>query len=133
MFRFEPDKFGAAGLRPAPSDLVHPPRVAECPVQLEARATRVQADAAENFRNIEAHVLRVDCGPHLVIPGAHHVDPTEWSPLIYHFRHYFGLGRELGHSFRSKPRGQKRRTPSLRPVVSRARGGALKLRSLPFR
>jgi len=23
------------------------------------------------------------------------------SPLIYNFRHYFGLGRELGRSFRA--------------------------------
>lgn len=101
-FRFEPDKFGAAGLRPEPSDLVRPPRVAECPVQLEARATRVQADAAENFRIIEAQVLRVHCDPRLVVPGTHHVDPARWSPLIYNFRHYFGLDRELGHSFRSQ-------------------------------
>ncbi|PKW12633.1 flavin reductase family protein [Saccharopolyspora spinosa] len=102
VFLFEPDKFGAAGLRPEPSDLVRPPRVAECAVQLEARATRVQADAAENFRIIEAAVLRVHCDPHLVIPGTHHVDPAKWSPLIYNFRHYFGLGPELGHSFRSQ-------------------------------
>jgi hypothetical protein len=25
-----------------------------------------------------------------------------WSPLIYNFRHYYGLGAELGHSFRSQ-------------------------------
>lgn len=40
-FRFEPAKFAAAGLRPEPSDLVRPPRVAQCPLQLEARAVRV--------------------------------------------------------------------------------------------
>jgi flavin reductase (DIM6/NTAB) family NADH-FMN oxidoreductase RutF len=36
-FRFEPGKFAAAGLRPEPSELVRPPRVAECPLQVEAR------------------------------------------------------------------------------------------------
>jgi flavin reductase (DIM6/NTAB) family NADH-FMN oxidoreductase RutF len=101
-FRFEPDKFRAAGLHPKPADLVRPPLVAECPVQLEARAMRVQADVTEAFRIIEARVLRVHCDPRIVVPGTQHIDPAEWSPLIYNFRHYFGLGPELGHSFRSQ-------------------------------
>jgi hypothetical protein len=37
-----------------------------------------------------------------VVPGTDHVDPAAWNPLIYNFRHYFGLGHELGHSFRSE-------------------------------
>lgn len=45
-FRFEPDKFAAAGLRPQPAELVRPPRVAGCPLQLEARAAAVRADAS---------------------------------------------------------------------------------------
>ncbi|MGV9598786.1 flavin reductase family protein [Streptosporangium sandarakinum] len=107
-FRFEPDKFGAAGLRPEPSELVRPPRVAGCPLQLEARATRVRPDTAGRFLIIEAEVLRVHAAPHIVIPGTQHVDPIAWSPLIYNFRHYHGLGPELGHSFRSE-------TPRPRP------------------
>jgi len=35
-YRFEPDKFGTDKLTPQDSDLVRPPRVAECAVQLEA-------------------------------------------------------------------------------------------------
>ncbi|GHG75255.1 hypothetical protein GCM10018779_52750 [Streptomyces griseocarneus] len=42
-WRFEPDKFAAAGLTGEPSHLVRPPRVAECPIQLEARAERTGA------------------------------------------------------------------------------------------
>jgi flavin reductase (DIM6/NTAB) family NADH-FMN oxidoreductase RutF len=101
-FRFEPDKFSAAGLLPQPSDLVRPPRVAECPIQLEARATRIQFDASEEFLIVEARVLKVHADPRLVVPGSHHIDPARWSPLIYSFRHYFGLGPELGYSFRSQ-------------------------------
>ncbi|GAB2457285.1 hypothetical protein GCM10027187_26620 [Streptosporangium sandarakinum] len=101
-FRFEPDKFGAAGLCPEPSELVRPPRVAGCPLQLEARATSVRPDTAGRFLIIETEVLRVHAAPHIVIPGTQHVDPTAWSPLIYNFRHYHGLGPELGHSFRSE-------------------------------
>ena len=34
-YRFEPDKFRIAGLTPIASELVAPPRVRECPVQME--------------------------------------------------------------------------------------------------
>ncbi|MDF2710767.1 flavin reductase family protein [Nonomuraea muscovyensis] len=101
-FRFEPAKFAAAGLRPEPSDLVRPPRVAECPIQMEARAVRVQPDVSGEFLIVEAHVLKVHADPRIVVPDTQHIDPALWSPLIYNFRHYFGLGAELGHSFRSR-------------------------------
>ena len=101
-FRFEPEKFAAAGLRPEPSQLVRPPRVAECPLQLEARAADVRLGLEEDFLIVQAEVLRVHADPRIVVPGTQHVDPRRWSPLIYNFRHYFGLGPELGHTFRSQ-------------------------------
>ena len=112
-FRFEPDKFTAAGLRPEPSESVRPPRVAECPLQLEARAARVHTDATGAFLLVEAHVLEVHADPRIVVPGTQHVDPAAWSPLVYNFRHYYGLGPELGHSFR--PDG---RSSADRPVLT---------------
>jgi flavin reductase (DIM6/NTAB) family NADH-FMN oxidoreductase RutF len=102
VFRFEPAKFEAAGLHPEPSELVRPPRVAACPIQLEARAARIRPDASSAFLIVEAHVLKVHADPRIVIPGTQHIDPAEWSPLIYNFRRYFGLGPELGHTFRSE-------------------------------
>jgi flavin reductase (DIM6/NTAB) family NADH-FMN oxidoreductase RutF len=102
IFRYEKDKFAAAGLHPVPSDLVRPPRVAECPLQLEARAARVRPGVCGDFLLIEAEVLKVHADPRLVVPGTQHVDPGAWSPLIYNFRHYFGLGPELGHTYRSQ-------------------------------
>ncbi|MFH9606031.1 flavin reductase family protein [Streptomyces sp. NPDC017448] len=101
-FRCERDKFAAAGLRPEPSELVRPPRVAACPLQLEARAARVRPDVTGVFLIVEAQVLKVHADPRIVVPGSQHVDPARWSPLIYNFRHYYGLGPELGHSFRSQ-------------------------------
>jgi flavin reductase (DIM6/NTAB) family NADH-FMN oxidoreductase RutF len=100
--RFEPDKFEAGGLQSEPSELVRPPRVAECPIQMEARAARIQLDVTGTYLIVEARVLKVHADPRIVIPGSQHVDPARWSPLIYNFRHYFGLGAELGHSFRSE-------------------------------
>ena len=101
-FRFELEKFAAAGLRPEPSELVRPPRVAECPLQLEARAADVSDGVGAEFLIVQAAVLRVHADPRIVVPGTQHVDPQRWSPLIYNFRHYFGLGTELGFTFRSQ-------------------------------
>lgn len=101
-FRFEPGKFAAAGLRSEPAEQVRPPRVAECPLQLEARAADVRPGVNGEFLIVQAEVLKVHADPRIVVPGTQHVNPARWSPLIYNFRHYFGLGAELGHSFRSQ-------------------------------
>jgi flavin reductase (DIM6/NTAB) family NADH-FMN oxidoreductase RutF len=103
-FRYEPDKFGAAGLHPQPSELVRPPRVAECPLQFEATAAELHRGANEDddMVIVQAVVRRIHADPRLVVPGTQHIDPSAWSPLIYNFRHYFGLGPQLGHTFRSQ-------------------------------
>ncbi|WP_372349200.1 flavin reductase family protein [Streptomyces sp. KL116D] len=100
--RYEPDKFGAAGLTPQPSVAVRPPRVAECPLQLEARAVDVRPDAGGAFLIVETSVLAVHATADIVVPGTDHIDPVAWSPLVYNFRHYFGLGPQLGHTYRSE-------------------------------
>ncbi|TCO43559.1 flavin reductase (DIM6/NTAB) family NADH-FMN oxidoreductase RutF [Kribbella antiqua] len=101
-FRFERAKFEAAGLTPVASECVGPPRVAECPLQFEAAAARADFDAGGNFLIVQAEVLRVHADHRIVVPGTSYVDPAAWSPLIYNFRHYFGLGPELGESFRTE-------------------------------
>jgi flavin reductase (DIM6/NTAB) family NADH-FMN oxidoreductase RutF len=106
-FRFEPEKFAVAGLEPEPSQLVRPPRVAGCPLQMEARAADVRPGVTGDFLLIQAQVLKVHADPRIVVPGSQHIDPARWSPLIYNFRHYYGLGTELGHSFRSQTPGDR--------------------------
>jgi flavin reductase (DIM6/NTAB) family NADH-FMN oxidoreductase RutF len=59
-------------------------------------------DAGGNFFVVEARVVRVHADQRIVVPGTSYVDPRRWSPLIYNFRHYFGLGEQLGQSFRSE-------------------------------
>jgi flavin reductase (DIM6/NTAB) family NADH-FMN oxidoreductase RutF len=112
-FRHERAKFEAAGLTPEPSRLVRPPRVAECPLQLEARSLTEQSDTSGQFLIVEAAVLAVHADPRVVVPDTEHIDPSMWSPLIYNFRHYFGLGAELGHSFRSDTAGTVERLDGL--------------------
>ncbi|MYS91024.1 MULTISPECIES: flavin reductase family protein [Streptomyces] len=102
LYRYEPDKFAAAGLTPVAADLVKPPRVAECALQLEARAAALTPGGAGLFFSVECEVLRVHAADRVVVPGTHHIDPAVWSPLIYNFRHYHGLAPEVGHGFRSE-------------------------------
>jgi flavin reductase (DIM6/NTAB) family NADH-FMN oxidoreductase RutF len=92
------DKFFHAGLTPIPSDLVRPPRVSECPVQLEAVITQIH-----NFSNpddytaaIEARIIRVHIDESILNPEKrHHVDADKWKPLIMSFCEFYGLGDML--------------------------------------
>lgn len=101
-FRFEPRKYEAAGVTPLPAEAVAAPRVAECPVNLEAVVEEVHAPREGGFGIVEARVVRVHVHDALVIPGTQHVDTTRWHPLFYVFRRYLAAGRELGRSFRAE-------------------------------
>jgi flavin reductase (DIM6/NTAB) family NADH-FMN oxidoreductase RutF len=108
QFRFEADKFAAAQLTRLASELVKPVRALECPVQLEARVTRLHRMGGERLTQLgggvaaEIEVIRVHVSSDLVI-GENYVDPAKWSPLIYNFRHYFELADdELGKTFRAE-------------------------------
>jgi flavin reductase (DIM6/NTAB) family NADH-FMN oxidoreductase RutF len=108
QFRFVADKFQASGLSPAASEVVRPARVAECPVQMEARVNRLHRMSGERLEKLgggvaaEVEVARVHVAEEFVL-GEHYVDPEKWSPLIYNFRHYFRLAEhELGKTFRAE-------------------------------
>ena len=107
-FRFEPDKFAAAGLTPVASESVCAPRVKECPVQLEATVSRIHLLEGEprlgklgGGAAVEVRVLKVHVRSDFIL-GENYVNPQKWQPLIYNFRHYFGLGPELGKTFRAE-------------------------------
>ena len=67
-----------------------------------AHNLRQRPELVINFFVVEARVVRVHADPRIVVPGTSYVDPRRWSPLIYNFRHYFGLGEQLGESFRTE-------------------------------
>lgn len=107
-FRFERDKFGASGLTPIASEQVAAPRVKECPAQLEAIVRQIhplsgdpRLRAGGGAAAVAVEILKVHIREDLVL-GENHVDPRRWQPLIYNFRHYFGLGSELGKTFRAE-------------------------------
>lgn len=108
-YTFEPAKFAVAGLTPQASDLVRPPRIAECPIQLEAEIVAQHdpgecwpQDRPEAFQIVEARVLRVHAHRDIVIPGTNHIDTDRWKPLLYMFRHYFETGSDLGRTFKAE-------------------------------
>lgn len=106
-YRHESDKFGLAGLTPLPSLEVAPPRVAECPLQLEARLlaahpASIVDDGGATFMLLEMQVVRVHAHEDILHPGTDHVDTARWSPLLYVFRHYFGTGKKQGSNFRAE-------------------------------
>ncbi len=49
---------------------------------------------------VETRIIHVHAHEN-IITGEKHINPDKWSPLIYNFRHYFGLGPSLGKSFRA--------------------------------
>ncbi|GHO91571.1 hypothetical protein KSF_016190 [Reticulibacter mediterranei] len=102
QFRYEQEKFTAAGLTPLASECVAPPRVAECLLQFEARVQTIRPfHKADSAFIVETEVLRVHVHQNL-IEDKHYINPEAWHPLIYNFRHYFGLGTALGKTFRAE-------------------------------
>ena len=133
-YRYEVHKFAAAGLTPIASEVVAPPRVLECPIQLEAKLVQVNPMMVDKYdysvheRSIECtlegivclelRIVRVHANPSILMDGdANRIDPDLWRPLIMSFCRYYGLAEELVDSRLARiPEGQYRS-----PDVDRAR------------
>ena len=101
-YRHARDKFALAGLTPLASELVAPPRAAECPVHLEAtlQAVHPLADSDPARRGalvaLEVRVVRVHVHASIRMEGhTDRVDPLRWRPLVMSFQRFFGLGDEV--------------------------------------
>lgn len=97
-YEFEPDKFGLSGLTPQRSETVSAARVAECPVQLEAKveATHPLAEDEPGFRGkvlvFETRVQRVHLEDSILADeDKHRIDPDKWHPLLMSFQHFYGI------------------------------------------
>ena len=97
------DKFAVSGFTPMLSERVVPLRVAECPVQIEARtlASNPASDDAP-FAYVEVQKLLVHAQRRVLNPPGTRFDIESWSPLFYLFRHYYGKGAHVGKSFRAR-------------------------------
>jgi flavin reductase (DIM6/NTAB) family NADH-FMN oxidoreductase RutF len=108
QFRFVQNKFAAGGFTAVASERVRAARVKECPVQLEGTVRQLHGLTGDRRLEeqggavaAEVEVVRVHVHERFVISG-NYIDPTTWQPLIYNFRHYFGLGKDLGKTFRAE-------------------------------
>lgn len=95
-YHFEGDKFSASNLTAQPADLVAPPRVLQSPLQLEAKVRRTTLSHDENFYIVQAQVVRVHAHENIIVPGTEHINPATWRPLIYNFKHFYDLGKQVG-------------------------------------
>ena len=97
-FQYVADKFAHAELTEVPSDIVRPPRVAECAVQLEAIVENFhQFGEPEDFSMaIEARIIRVHIDETILnAEKRYHIDADKWNPLIMSFCEFYGLGKNL--------------------------------------
>jgi flavin reductase (DIM6/NTAB) family NADH-FMN oxidoreductase RutF len=120
---FQSDKFGAARLTAVPSTLVAPPRVAECPVQLEAVIERMHpfGPAEDTLMAMEARILRVHIDDSLLVDGHPNcIDPEKWKPPIMSFTEFYGLSGKIHHSQLGEVYGP----PAGKPVIQAEMGTA---------
>lgn len=97
-YRHEPDKFGVAGLTPSASLAVQPPRIAECPVQMEGIVHHWRPFGKNVSANaFEVHIVKLHVEESLLVEngGRPHIDPEKWHPLIMSFCRFFGVGGEV--------------------------------------
>lgn len=99
------DKFAVSGFTSMRSERVAPLRIAECPVQIEARAIAIHpASEGAPFAYVEVRKVLVHAQRRVLdLPGTRFAIES-WSPLFYMFRHYYGKGAHLGKSFRARDR-----------------------------
>jgi flavin reductase (DIM6/NTAB) family NADH-FMN oxidoreductase RutF len=104
-YRHVADKFGLAELTPMASEIVAPPRVLECPVQLEASVSASHPVGEDNPAQqgfilcIETRIRRVHAEESIMMSREENlIDPDKWRPLIMSFQQFYGLGARLQDS-----------------------------------
>ena len=97
-YRFEPDKFGIAGLTPSASVAVKPPRIQECPVQMEGVVHDIRPFGKNVSANaIEVHIVKLHVDESLLVGDGPrpHIDADKWRPLFMSFCRFYGIGGEV--------------------------------------
>lgn len=100
-YTFCQDKFRTVCLTSQSSVQVAPDKIAECPLQIEAAVQYIRIpEHTPNMAIVEVKAVKVHAHSHL-ISDSNKIDPKQWHPLIYNFRHYYGLGERQGENFRA--------------------------------
>jgi flavin reductase (DIM6/NTAB) family NADH-FMN oxidoreductase RutF len=91
-YRFEPDKFAAAGLTAAPSTLDRPAAVAESLIHMDGEVRAIHAiDGPDSgLRALEVAVVRTHVDEGLLMDQhPNYIDPLRWNPMLMKFTEYF--------------------------------------------
>jgi flavin reductase (DIM6/NTAB) family NADH-FMN oxidoreductase RutF len=91
-YRFEPDKFAAAGLTAAPSTPDRPAVVVESLIHMEGevRAIHTIDGADSGLRALEVAVVRTHVDESLLMDQhPNYIDPLRWNPMLMKFTEYF--------------------------------------------
>src|ERR1700722_16202986 len=97
-YRYEPDKFDVPGFTPMESLCVKPPRVAECPVQMEGMVHEFRSFGQEcECKYIRSAYCEAPRRQELLVGDETrpHIDPVRWRPLTMNFCRFFGLTGDL--------------------------------------
>jgi flavin reductase (DIM6/NTAB) family NADH-FMN oxidoreductase RutF len=99
-YRYEPEKFECAGFTSMPSVDVAPPRIAECPIQLEGIVHDVHVFGKNVSANaFEVHIVKVHVDESLLdgdgASSRPRINVERWKPLIMTFCRFFGTGTEV--------------------------------------
>ncbi len=100
-FKYVKNKFETANLTKIDSELIKPPRVLECAVQLESKTVRFHRLSPEGHSDyaIEVGILRMHIEENLLSNvRRHYVDTDKWKPLIMSFCEFYGLGENVHSS-----------------------------------
>lgn len=100
-FQYVKNKFSHAALTAMNSAQVKPPRVAECPIQLEAVVEKIHdVDSPESsLAAVEVRVVSSYFDEKILREEKrHYVDTDKWKPLIMSFCEFYGLGENLHSS-----------------------------------
>ena len=110
------DKFARAGLTPQRGEIVAAPRVAECPVQLEAKLEATHQMATKDWPGgaicFELRIVRTHLSEAILHKGEpDRVDPDLWRPLMMSFQKFYGLGPQLEDSILARVPERLYQTP----------------------
>ena len=97
-YRYEPKKFEIAGLTPMASVVVKPPRIVQCPVQMEGIVHAWRPFGKNVSANaFEVHIVKLHVDESLLAENGSrpHINPEKWRPLIMNFCRFFGIGDEV--------------------------------------
>lgn len=128
-YEHQPDKFKLAGLTPLPAEDVSPPRVQECPVQLEAVLVDSRPFAQNDPRmlipmlSIEVRITKVHAAESILSDKyENRIDSDKWNPLLMSFLRLYARG-ESAHTSRLSEIDEENygaRMPSLKEVMARS-------------